>query len=63
MKPFKKTRLIEIEVAPDKSVVIEILIRGEEDGQLTIFTKIGNEPSNSRVTSIYNPNVVQNIRA
>ncbi len=63
MKPFKKTRLVEIEVIPGKSVTIEVNIRGEENGQLTIFTKIGKEPTCSRETSIYNPNIVQNMKS
>lgn len=62
MKPFKKTRLVEIEVVPGKSVTIEINVRGEENGRLTIFTKIGQELTNSRITSIYNLNVVQNMK-
>lgn len=62
MKPFKKSRLVEVEVVPGKSVTIEITIRGEEDGQLSIFTKIGQEPTNSRITSIYNPNIVQEMK-
>ncbi len=62
MKTFKKTRLVEIEVTSGKSVTIEINIRCEEDGQLIIFTKIGKEPTNSRVTSIYNPNIVQDMK-
>lgn len=62
MKPFKKTRLVEIEVVPGKSVTIEINVRGEKDGQLTIFTKIGEELTNGRVTSIYNPNIVKEMK-
>jgi len=62
MKLFKKTRTIEIEVDTGKSVIIKIDVQREEDGRLIIFTKIGKEPSISRATSIYNPNVVQDMK-
>ena len=62
MKTFIKRRTVEIEVDTNKSVIIQIDVRREEDGQLTIFTKIGSEPLVSRVTSIFNPNVVQDMK-
>jgi len=62
MKPFIKRRTVEIEVDINKSVIIQIEIRREEDGQLTIFTKIGTEPLVSRATSIFNPNIVQDMK-
>ena len=58
MKPFNKKRQIVIEVDINKFVTINVsIIRGEQ-GELTISTKIGNEPAVHRETSIYNPNVV-----
>ncbi len=59
MKSFKKERTIIIDVDSNKFVRIDIsLIRGE-NGELTISTKIGDEPWVNRETSIYNPNIVE----
>ncbi len=59
MKSFKKERTIIIDVDSNKFVRIDIsLIRGE-NGELTISTKIGDEPWVNRETSIYNPNIVK----
>jgi len=59
MKPFKKERTIEIEVDVNRSVLINISVLRGERGELTISTKIGDEPAIHRETSIYNPNVVK----
>ena len=62
MKPFKKERTIEIEVDVNRSVLINISVLRGERGELTISTKIGNEPAVYRETSIYNPNVVEDMK-
>ncbi len=59
MKSFKKERTIEIDVDSNKFVRIDISIVRGENGELTISTKIGDEPWVNRETSIYNPNIVK----
>ncbi len=59
MKSFKKERTIEIDVDSNKFIKIDISITRGENGELTISTKIGDEPWNNRETSIYNPNIVK----
>ncbi len=59
MKSFKKERTIIIDVDSNKFVKIDISVIRGENGELTISTKIGDEPWVNRETSIYNPNIVK----
>jgi len=59
MKTFKKQRKVTIEIDVDKFIEIEISVIRGESGELTISTKIGDEPWVNRETSIYNPNIVK----
>lgn len=59
MKTFTKERKMNIQVDIDKSVDISVRVVRGEWGELTISTKIGEEPWDHRETSLYNPNIVK----
>lgn len=59
METFTKERKINIQVDIDKSVDISVRVVRGEQGELTISTKIGEEPWAHRETSLYNPNIVK----
>lgn len=57
---FRKERRFIFGVDTDMHVPVVVTVLRGENGELTISTKIGDEPAIHRETSIYNPNVVKN---